>query len=139
MLPILQWQHVDHHNRQCTALHWTAVCLPTVPHHSSLIIIIQQFVVHLLHNVHRSILYICTRPDWQLQARCSQPVHSFVHFFVSNQTCEHNIFRTNPQGKGPMKRPTLVRRSGNQGHTRLNIDLEAWCRHHSQPLGSSSF
>ena len=69
-----------------------------------------------MHNVLRS--SPSPRPHWQAGAQCSQIVHSFiylssVHLFVSYQCCEQDTL------------------NGLRCHTRPNIDLETWRRHHS--------
>jgi len=73
-----------------------------------------------------------------------------VRSFVCHQTCERDILKTNepilmPVGtSGPwgisMKCSFFrVRKSKVKCHTRPKIDLDAWQRHRSQPLGSSRF
>jgi len=44
-----------------------------------------------------------------------------------------------PRTGKEVKRPTLGVEVKGQGHTTPKIDLEAWLRHHSRPLRSSTF
>ena len=66
---------------------------------------------------------------------------------VSYQNCEHDISKTNEPilmkngTSGPRGSDIKLSDLGikGQGHIRPNTDLETWRKHHSQPLGSSSF
>jgi len=91
--------------------------------------------------------YASGRPDCTMLATCPF-FRPSVRSSVCHKTCQHDILKTTEPvsnascTSGPRGKGNETIHFGSQdvkGHTRRKIDLEAWRRHHSRPLTSSSF